>query len=474
MEELLGGVQSCENKNILNSLLEQGDWFARNGRLDQSFRAYSNAFRIGVVPKERITSLVAAFLEFQRNKLCKERKEKTRAQDFQDGNNSEAFLWCSLCDCMFMKPVTLACGHTFCQVCLTEEHSFTGSVECSKCGKDVSEDLTSSVNVLLMNSIQKWFPLEYQQQVKKLQGHDYLVRNDTKSAVDCFTQVLCASTKDFRSFCWRSDAFLRAGRLDLALQDIEQACKLRPSSATTFYRKAVVLANVAKVEGVLSSKHEECVLALLRSSALAPRCDRYRQQFTESLHQLLNPTFTNLNRTLLVLKLDRAPEHDRMVEIEKQNPVDPQGYFTPSNEETESNRKLISREGDANDDVFYSCIKNCDETSFNPKCENGAVDDLNNENLKEVEDFECKLCYSLLFQPITTICGHTFCRECLERCLDHRVECPCCRTALEQYHLGVRNMEITEALELILIKYFGADYNERKKKYQEKISTVIR
>lgn len=507
MDELSG-----DDQDILKTLLERGDWFARNGQLDKSFSAYSNASRVGVVPKECLTSLVTAFLEFQRNKLCKEGKEETLSQD---ANDRESIFLCSMCNCVFMRPVTLCCGHTFCEVCLAEEQSFTGYVECSKCGKDVSGNIMhSAVNVLITNSIQKWFPLEYQRQVKKTQAHQYLLENDATTAIACFTEILSASANDFHCLCWRSDAFLQVGRLDLALQDIEQACKLRPSSAKTFFRKAVVLANVAKLEGVLSSKHEESVLALLRCSALAPRSDRYRQEFTENLHQLLSPKFTNSNRTLMVLKLGRAgikklaPEHETTAEEMDDSkhftptPVDTLGYLASPNEVIASVK--TSGECNANDDGFASCTKNNSGGKFKkrrqrslsfsiseetpctdhptrtnklvkkPKNENGAVGVERNENSREVEDFECKLCYSLLFQPITTICGHTFCQECLERCLDHRVECPCCRAVLDQYNRGIQHMEITEVLELILAKHFTADYNERRKRHQEKMNILMR
>ena len=29
------------------------------------------------------------------------------------------------------------------------------------------------------------------------------------------------------------------------------------------------------------------------------------------------------------------------------------------------------------------------------------------------EDLTCSICLDLLYQPVTTNCGHTFCKECL-------------------------------------------------------------
>ncbi|KAH1003796.1 hypothetical protein HUJ04_003650 [Dendroctonus ponderosae] len=46
------------------------------------------------------------------------------------------------------------------------------------------------------------------------------------------------------------------------------------------------------------------------------------------------------------------------------------------------------------------------------------------------EDLECLLCRRCLADPVTTPCGHTFCRDCLTRVLDHRLTCPLCVSKL--------------------------------------------
>lgn len=45
-------------------------------------------------------------------------------------------------------------------------------------------------------------------------------------------------------------------------------------------------------------------------------------------------------------------------------------------------------------------------------------------------DLECSLCYRLLYNPVTTPCGHSFCMSCLERSLDHHDRCPLCKHTL--------------------------------------------
>ncbi|KAI9208828.1 PUA-like domain-containing protein [Polychytrium aggregatum] len=48
-------------------------------------------------------------------------------------------------------------------------------------------------------------------------------------------------------------------------------------------------------------------------------------------------------------------------------------------------------------------------------------------------DIECTLCFNTLYQPITTPCGHTWCRPCLLRAVEVKPSCPCCRQSLPSY-----------------------------------------
>lgn len=45
-------------------------------------------------------------------------------------------------------------------------------------------------------------------------------------------------------------------------------------------------------------------------------------------------------------------------------------------------------------------------------------------------EMDCQICYAILYDPVTTVCGHTFCRGCLHRVLDHAPLCPICRREL--------------------------------------------
>lgn len=68
----------------------------------------------------------------------------------------------------------------------------------------------------------------------------------------------------------------------------------------------------------------------------------------------------------------------------------------------------------------------------------------------------------LLFEPVTTSCGHTFCRPCFLRAQDHGSRCPMCRTVL---HVG-RELPVTVTLKSILEKAFPLEYAQRQAEEQ--------
>lgn len=52
--------------------------------------------------------------------------------------------------------------------------------------------------------------------------------------------------------------------------------------------------------------------------------------------------------------------------------------------------------------------------------------------LKELvkTEMDCQVCYGLFLDPMTTTCGHTYCRGCIHRILDHSNLCPICRRTI--------------------------------------------
>lgn len=45
-------------------------------------------------------------------------------------------------------------------------------------------------------------------------------------------------------------------------------------------------------------------------------------------------------------------------------------------------------------------------------------------------EVDCQVCYNVMLDPVTTFCGHSLCRKCMARVLDHSLHCPVCRRPL--------------------------------------------
>jgi hypothetical protein len=58
-----------------------------------------------------------------------------------------------------------------------------------------------------------------------------------------------------------------------------------------------------------------------------------------------------------------------------------------------------------------------------------------NPHLAKPIDLECSLCFRLLYSPVTTPCGHSFCMTCLERSMDHNDRCPLCKNTLAEVNI---------------------------------------
>lgn len=86
------------------------------------------------------------------------------------------------------------------------------------------------------------------------------------------------------------------------------------------------------------------------------------------------------------------------------------------------------------------------------------------------DDFDCTLCLKLLYEPVTTPCGHSFCRSCLFQSMDRGNRCPLCRTVL---FISPRTCSISVTLKNIIQKNFPEEYAERKQEQDGLINAGV-
>lgn len=81
------------------------------------------------------------------------------------------------------------------------------------------------------------------------------------------------------------------------------------------------------------------------------------------------------------------------------------------------------------------------------------------------EELECVLCLKLFYEPVTTPCGHTFCRTCLFRALDHNQGCPLCRSPV----VLLPDHPVTITIQKMLEKYYPEEHLKRRSEMQEEV-----
>lgn len=77
----------------------------------------------------------------------------------------------------------------------------------------------------------------------------------------------------------------------------------------------------------------------------------------------------------------------------------------------------------------------------------------------------CPICHKLFYEPVTTTCGHTFCKECLSRAVDFTQACPYCRATLrlsDGSSLSTSSIfPVNNVLRDILTTLFASEYRAR-------------
>jgi len=73
-------------------------------------------------------------------------------------------------------------------------------------------------------------------------------------------------------------------------------------------------------------------------------------------------------------------------------------------------------------------------------------------------DFSCPVCTELLYKPVTTPCGHTFCKLCLDMSFSYKRCCPMCR---EPFKFSASQVKSNVLLASIIEQNFQEKYTQR-------------
>ncbi|KAM4664051.1 LON peptidase N-terminal domain and RING finger protein 3 [Discoglossus pictus] len=415
-------------------------------------------------------------------------------------------LTCLDCQGLLYEPVSMPCGHTFCKKCL-ESSKVRGQCPMCRVTQEGAEQ-SYRVNVVLSNILCKWFPCEVQALRLRHEGNALYKDSKWQEALDKYNEAIKLAPHDHILYSNRAMIHFSLKSYEFALQDAETSCRLQPYWLKAHLRKGQALVSLGKTEDALreflfcltldtgnktaKSEAQKMLLKLLSPGSC-------QGDLPDILQMMPHPS--RLKENVLSSLASAAPSILYKINVE-QNKTQPSAEervptICNSARKTlqtnkahcveEENRPSVPTEAPWPASPKCSLLKRkycSDETSQSRNTEipskimrtevtvaDHPETDLSASPYMDPSDLDCSLCMRLLYEPVTTPCGHTYCLKCLERCLDHNPKCPLCKEDLSEF-LAVRKFCKTELIEDLISKYFPEELKDRKLVNEEEIAEL--
>lgn len=402
-------------------------------------------------------------------------------------------LSCPSCSGVLFDPVTIACGHTFCR-----QHVMSNTVNSSLCLKckapwrkeeprlmmsasgalerqtsNPLDDLKAiNTNTLINNLVQKYWSPDLAVIGVRNRANKLFSSGQFSQAIELYDKAFSMDPEDHLVLSNRSVSKLRLGNPGSALDDADLAAGVKPDWPKAHLRRA----NALKVMG----NHEEAFKAYFACLVLEGGVAKpVKQELAKQLYSILKHA-ANL--------VGSSGPHSLSKD-------DSGSILSGSSASNSSSNSLCDLDSFKASDLPV-CLK--DLAHFLDQIcdidQNDPTEDLLEDKLEPHEegkpskwlnghqqlfkrpyrqlasealdsnDYECPLCMRMLWKPITTPCGHTFCKTCLDRVLDHNTCCPMCKSAtLKMYLSERRETVINEFVEHLMKNYMPTEYSERMK-----------
>ncbi|KAM9377825.1 LON peptidase N-terminal domain and RING finger protein 1 [Pholidichthys leucotaenia] len=379
---------------------------------------------------------------------------------------------CPLCLFLMWEPVTLSCGHTFCRRCVG---GYLPS-KCPTCKERLRqrEVKTMKNNVLLIGVVEKCWPDETRTKCliqEKLRASEFM--EALRMADD--RMRLVPDDQSLKMF--RAEANWGLLRFSEALTDLDYLCCLHPDWIEGSFRKGNVLLGMGQQKEALVQFH---------------RCLKLQADFGPAKSQI-----KKMMEAEGVAVPEEVPCLLQVVSdyLKEPGPITTlSGSQGPTVAEGPNHLQADGGAGNGRTEAYLvkhgsgteCCLSLCQAVSFLPAAdedeEMARKDDGHSRGESKhyredtlgrltVSDFECPLCIRLFFEPVTTPCGHTFCRNCIERSLDHNLRCPLCKQPLQEFFRN-RKYQHTVVLEDIMTQLFPAQLAERKRVHEAEMAEL--
>ncbi|KAM5173035.1 LON peptidase N-terminal domain and RING finger protein 1-like [Mantella aurantiaca] len=378
---------------------------------------------------------------------------------------------CPCCQQPLWDPVTVPCGHTFCKSCLQG----AARDKCHVCKDELKirgeQDLRC--NTLLSNLLDKC--LDQQTKVHRITRdlHHLIGQQQYEEAGKVASKAIAMAPRDVPLRVLRSQIYVHLKQFPESLREAEVICNLQPQDPDGFYRKGVALIHM--------EKKEEALIDFQHCMKLNPQfskgCQEIEQLLKDFGRPVISPLTDLLDEVSQYLKLSSVDTtalecslHSSSINVkhednEKTSLSEPLSNGTTKS--TDINQEQRKRkEPDELAPPDKDRLKTKEEDGTQKMCPNSAL-----KELLSLSDVECSLCIRTFLEPVTTPCGHTFCRECLLRCLDHQPYCPLCKQSLREY-LRVGGYAATAILVDLMDTIFPSEVADRKQIHFSEIAEL--
>ncbi|XP_064005395.1 LON peptidase N-terminal domain and RING finger protein 1 isoform X2 [Pogoniulus pusillus] len=423
------------------------------------------------------------------------------------GAAAEGPLRCCGCGRFLSEPVTVPCGHTYCRRCLRRELR----ARCRRCrdwllpaGSTGAAAAPLRTSVVLSQLAEKWFPSECERARTGSRLEELLAQGRFREALGAASQALRTDASDLMLRIYRAECYVGLQEHKTAIEELNVVISKMPNWPEVYFRKGKVLQDSGFVgdalqlflqclaldedflparkevertlcdvlspeklgeslkESAWSSPHIRSKPSVLASEEMESYCSLKLcpEQALGGAGEL-EPISGSLSRAQSAHALNSTKALTKEDGLKR---VSSEPLLSGQEKGAFLKRKLSFSEQDTVvcEDGGNKHKKQGESTKRDRTLDFGTVPG----DLIDVSDFECSLCMRLFFEPVTTPCGHTFCKGCLERCLDHAPHCPLCKESLKEY-LASRKYSITELLEELIMKYLSAELCERKRIHAE-------
>ncbi|XP_047210593.1 LON peptidase N-terminal domain and RING finger protein 3-like [Girardinichthys multiradiatus] len=483
--ELAADIYQCQLACVgdpgsrLELLVKRADALAFGGKIAEAFEVYRQASEIDKLKPAHLSNLVDYLSDSIRRQDrggIHGSRWRTGKERGVPGSGFEDFS-CGICLSFLFEPVTLPCGHCFCKKCLERERKEKERpVMCKECrdSSKVADLQTYRVNVVLSSLLAKWFPTFHQADRLRREGNGLYAERKMEAALEKYNQAILTAPTDHILFSNRSQIHSSLKQHDRALRDAEMACRLMPFWSECHVRKAQASVSLGRTENALReyliclSIEPDCRLAKteahkLLSDFLAPVTDQVPEHISDCTNFLSSRA--HIKNSIIEPVQTLSPGLSS-----SESPPSAARWSDGSLGKTKSHllkrkRRSTEEEEEPQEEISYQKKFKCEPLlGLNSL---GSV----SSDLLDPTDLECSLCMRLFYEPVTTPCGHTFCLQCLERCLDHNPRCPLCKEELSEY-LVQRQYCKTVLIENLISKYLPSEFIERQKIHEEEMAEL--